>query len=312
MSGQVLFALCLFCLPVWPALTLGTQPFFQVSSPAKSPAARINELVQEGRWHDVAGLTQATVEANPKDSTAFYWLGTARLELHDAPAAVQAFRSAQKLGLDTTVLHEGLGLAYYNINQFFLFDKEMEATAKEDPKDFRPKYYLGLYYLTIRSDVPAALPLFDQATQLNPDDWKSLYQEGNCLEKLGRSSEARAYYIRSIESVAKHSQPFGWPYQGMARLLLETDPQTALGFARKAVEAEPEEYSNHLVLAKTYKRLNDLPAAIREARLASDHNATDASSRYLLFRLYRQAGDPRAADTELKIFQMLNAVYGTD
>jgi tetratricopeptide (TPR) repeat protein len=310
MSCQRLFVFGLLCAQAWLSRPLTAQSSFQLPGSGKPMVTPMEDLVQQGRWQEAAALAQATSQANPQDSTAFYWLGTARLQLHDPQGATKAFRSAQKLGMDTAVLHEGLGLAYYNINQFVLFEQQMETAAQEDPKDFRPKYYLGLYHLTIRSDVAAALPLFDEAIQLKPDDWKSLYQKGNCLEKLGKSLEAQPYYARSIASVASNHQPFGWPYQGMARLLLATDPQTALGFAQKAVEAEPHEYSNHLVLAKIYKRLNDPTEAIREARLAVRDNTTDAPSRYLLFRLYREAGDPQAADAELKVFETLNAVYG--
>jgi hypothetical protein len=38
----------------------------------------------------------------------------------------------------------------------------------------------------------------------------------------------------------------------MARLLLESDPHQALEFAARAVQAEPNEYSNHLIVAKVY------------------------------------------------------------
>jgi Flp pilus assembly protein TadD len=312
MNRRMCFVIWLCCASTLIAVSESSQTKPELSVSDGHSISLIEDLVRQKRWPEVAALAQTMTQAVPDSTTPFYWLGTARLQLHDSIGAVQALRSAQKRGLDNPLLHEELGLAYYDLNQFVLFEQEMEKAAQSDPKDFRPKYYLGLYHLTVRSDINGALAFLDQATQLKPDDWKSLYEEGNCFEKLGRSAEARQYYLRSITSVEGSGQPFGWPFQGMARLLLENDPHQALTFAQKAVEAEPNEYSNHLILAKVYQRLNNLPDAIREAREAVSKNQTDAPSRYCLFILYRQSGERISAQNELTAFQNLNAVYGPE
>ena len=138
--------------------------------------------------------------------------------------------------------------------------------------------------------------------QLRPDDPQSLYQKGDCLELLARAREARDDYTRAIALLEKQHEPFGWPYQGMARLLLEENPQQALGFARKAVEVEPHEYSHHLILAKVYERLGNLPEAIGEAQAASHEDPDSSAARYALVKLYQKAGDLQASKTELKGF----------
>ena len=109
----------------------------------------------------------------------------------------------------------------------------------------------------------------------------------------------------------KNKDPFGWPYQGMARLLLDEKPGVALDFAKKAVTLQPDEYSNHVILAKVYERLGNLPDAIREAEIASSRNPNDSTARYALYKLYREAGDPRAAQT-LKAFQEVKTLYDHD
>jgi len=272
----------------------------------------ILELVRQKRWKEVAELAQEVSLKNPDDPSHFYWLGIARLQLHDPVRAVQALRSAEKLGLNTALFHEGLGLAYYELNQYLLFEQQMERASELDPRDSRPLYYLGLYHVTIKSDVAIALNYFDRALRLRPDDAKSIYQKGNCLEKMGRPKEARESYTVAISLVEKGGEPLGWPFQGMARLLLEEDPREALHFAKKAVEVEPNEYSNHLLLAKVHERLGNLPEAIREAQVATTQNATSSRARYALFKLYRQAGDDQASETELKMFEKLKAVYGPE
>jgi Flp pilus assembly protein TadD len=155
------------------------------------------------------------------------------------------------------------------------------------------------------------LPLFEQATQLEPGDWKSLYQEGYCLEQLGKLGEARTRYDRAITLVEKSGESFGWPFQGIARLMLDDDPSAALDLARRAVSLEPNEPSNHLLLARVYERLGKLPEAVHEAQLAVAQNSTDAATRYALYKLYRASGDSRAAK-ELTTFNEITKLYGTN
>jgi tetratricopeptide (TPR) repeat protein len=282
----------------------------QVISPA-STYSQIDKLVREKKWTDVVALTGELRRKDPDNPVLPYWLGTSQLQLRQPVAAVQAFRSAERLGLNTALLHEGLGFAYYDLNQFALFEEQMKKASVSDPADSKPDYYLGFYRWTIRSDANGALEWFEKATLLAPEDWKSVYQSGNCLEQLGRLDDARARYASAISLLAKSGARFGWPYQGMARLLLDENPQGALDLAKKAVQLEPDEPSNHLVLAEVYARLGNLPDAIREAETATGKNPNDSKTHYALYKLYRQAGDPRAKD-ELKIFEQTKTLYDRD
>jgi Flp pilus assembly protein TadD len=270
------------------------------------------ELVRQKQWPQVAELAEKLSLQNLNDPGNYYWIGIARFQMHDSIAAVRALRTAEKLGMDTALLHEGLAFAYYDMNQFALFEQQMNKAAEQDPQDFKPRYYLGLYYLTIQSDAASSLKYLDEAAQLNPEDWKTAYQRGNALEQSGKPADARSSYQRAVEIMEKNQEQFGEPYQGIARLLLDHDPQAALPYATKAVEAGPGEASNHLVLAKVQDRLGDRAEALREARSAAALNPQDTNARYLLFKLYRQLGDKASAEAELKMFQTLKAVYGSD
>jgi Flp pilus assembly protein TadD len=270
------------------------------------------ELVRQKQWPQVAEVAEKLSQQNLNDPANYYWIGIARFQMHDSITAVRAFRAAEKLGMDTALLHEGLAFAYYDMNQFVLFEQQMNKAAGQDPQDFKPRYYLGLYYLTIQSDAASSLKYLDEAARLNPGDWKTAYQRGSALEQSGKPADARAAYEHAVEIMEKNREQFGEPYQAVARLLLEQDLQTALTYATKAVQAGPGEASNHLVLAKVQDRLGNRPEALREVRSAVTLSPEDTNARYLLFKLYRQSGDKAAAETELKKFQQLKAVYGSD
>jgi tetratricopeptide (TPR) repeat protein len=278
---------------------------------AGGPYADFPDLMRQKRWGEVAAKAEELKQRNPQDPRARYWLGISRLYLHEPVAAAQALRSAEKLGLNTALSHEGLGLAYYDLNQFVLFEEQMAKSAQLGPGDAKPHYYLGLYQLTIRSDTARALEQFEKAMELQPDDWKSVYQTGNCLDLLGKLDQAHERYARAATLIEKQGVPSAWPYRGMSHLLLDSDPQMALSFAQRAATLDPADYSNHLLLAKIYERLGNLSEAVREAKIAAEENPTGSTTRYTLYKLYRDVGDPQAAN-ELKLFQEIVAVYGPD
>jgi tetratricopeptide (TPR) repeat protein len=272
----------------------------------------MRELARQKRWKEAAEFAQDVTAKSPSDATAWYWLAVARLQLQEGLGAVQAFRSAEKLGLDTALLHEGLGLAYYDLDQFYLFEQQMGKASKQDPLDARPYFYLGRYREVVKGDFAGASELYKQAVRLGPDDVRSVFHLGNCLEQLGRRQQARESYAEAIRLAEKSNEAFAWPYQGMARLLLEENRLEALRWAQKAVEVEPKEYTNHVLLAKVLQQLGKLPEALREAQAAADLNPTSSTVRYTLFKLYREAGDPKGAQAELEMFQKLKTIYGQE
>jgi tetratricopeptide (TPR) repeat protein len=294
-----------------PARIEGLAQAFQ-SQPSAPREVLQKQTGELSRAQATAEFAQELIRKNPGNAMAHYWLGAARLRLHDPIGAVQAFRSAEKLGLDTAFLHEGLGLSYQLLNQYFLFVQQMEKAAKLDPSDYKPLYYLGWYYEAVPNDFPRALAFFDRAIQLKSDDASSIVHKGYCLERMGQLRAAREYYSTAIGLQEKGHRRDSWPYQGIARTLPEDDAKEALRFAQKAVEVEPDVASNHLVLAKIDQRLGKLPEAIREARAGVKLNPSSTTARYTLSMLYREAGDRKAAQAELEMFRKLMATYGPE
>lgn len=141
--------------------------------------------------------------------------------------------------MDTAPLRKILGLAYYSINQLMLFEMQMEKASNLDPLDYEPIYSLGRYRESALSDYAGALKMFERAVQLKPDHSKSVYYMGHCQEMLDLRKEAIDTFQTAIVLIEKNRESFSLPYQGIARLLLETDTPQALRFAKKAVELEP-------------------------------------------------------------------------
>ena len=288
-------------------LSLQASPFV---SDAENPMKRLEELVQQQQWEQAAQLTKELVQENSDNPVLHYWVGVVRWQQGDRIAAVQALRLAEQLGLDTALLHKTLGMVYYRMHQFSLFKHQMEQATAGDPKDHQPYYHLGRYFESVQNDFQRALEFFEKAIELSPDHTKSVYYKGYCLEILEREEEALRSYEAAIHLSEKHIERFSWPYQGMARLLLNKNIEQALGWAKKAVKLQPELDANHLVLAKIYERLEKVTEAMEELQEIVRLNPRHTAAHYMLFRLYKKLGQPEEAQAELSIFKKLKAVYG--
>jgi Tfp pilus assembly protein PilF len=130
------------------------------------------------------------------------------------------------------------------------------------------------------------------------------------LKELGRQTDAQNAFETAIKLEEGRGERFSLPYQGMAQSLLETDPNQALEFARKAIELEPNLESNHLAMAKVYERLGKLSEAEAELQTAIQLDPSDASARFVSFRVYTRLGKHQAAQAELEAFKKVNQLYG--
>ena len=270
----------------------------------------LDALIRQRQWKQVYRLADELSRSHPRDGLPRYYAGVAAFQLGEKVRAIQALREAEKLGLDTPFLHKALGLAYYDANQFLLFREQMERAIQLDRADHQAHFHLGRYYESVRNDFPAAIVYFDRALASRPGDPKSLYFKGYCLQVLGKAAAARQYFERAANAAADSGDRFSLPHQGLAKIINEADPDEALKWAHRAVELEPGEAENHVVLAQVYRRLERTAAAAtsleQAVRLAPDNDA----ARFMLYQTYRELGREQAAQAELAVFKELRKAYG--
>ena len=300
-----------------PAGVVGELPP-ELSAPLEGLLAAINQavtpagfsfLVEAGNWAELAKLASSRIAASPGDPNPHYWLGIAHSQ-GDLVKAVQAFRSAEKLGLATGALHKALGLTYYNLGQYALFTEQMEKAIAADPSDSGPYHYLGRHQERQLNNFPRALDYFEQALEREPNDLQSLYFKGYCLHVMGRHDEAVAAYERAIEHARSRRERFGWPHQKLAELRARDQPASAVEHGRRAVELEPGVAEHRLVLGKIYEQLGRLEESAEQREAASDLRPSDPAIPYVLMRLYRRLGRDEDAEEALKLHERLRQVYG--
>lgn len=271
----------------------------------------LQKLVQAQRWSDANLLADQIVASHPQNPRGYFWLGYVQLRQHDGLAAVRSLRRAQTLGLRDPQLSITLGLAYYAIHQFKLFEEQMQNAIEAAPLEAWPHYYLGLYDVAITENYADGMKHFREALSRVPDDFRVLSYHGFCQEVLGARELARKDYEAAIRLVEQRNARFSVPYQRMALLLADAEPDLALQFARKSVETENEVAGNHLILAKLYEEREKTAEAIHALKAAAQADPTLASPHYRLHRLFAKLGDQKAASEALAEFQSLSKLYGS-
>lgn len=289
-----------------------TGPLYSpVSTEASSDLVRLQKLLLASHWAEAAKLAEALTKSLPANPEPFYALGLARWRMGNPIESIRALRSAEKLGLNTDALHKLLGMAYYRVHQYGLFRLEMNRAIEVSPQDYEPYYFLGLHYISDVSNLGAALKFLNEAVARKPDNMKSIYYRGYCEEMLNRHGEAQADYARAIALLEASHDRFSLPYQGMASLLLRSNPVLAAHYAQEAVDLNPRLDTNHFTLSKAEEQLGQLSKAAAELQIAAKLNPTVSSYHYVLSRLYLRMHKSALAQSELRMFEKLSRVYGT-
>lgn len=271
------------------------------------PAAGENTLEQLVRQQDWGAALQAAdelISADSANANDYYLAGVARWQTGDKVGSIQAFRSAERLGLHTAYLHKALGLAYFDVNQFRLFKQQMDKALAFDANDPQPLFHLGRYQELVRNDFQSALGFFEEVLRRNPRHAEAHYFRGYCLENLHRAPEAMGAYREAAGMDLPEA------YHGLVRLLLDTDLDGALAWARRAVESEPGQAEGRFLMAQVLSRMKRPSAALQAVEhaisLAPDH----VEAHFLAHRIHRQLGNTAAAGRALATFKQLRAAYG--
>ncbi len=196
---------------------------------------RLEQLVRQQHWGSALRVADDLISADSVDANDYYLVGLARWQTGDKVGSIQAFRSAERLGLNTASLHKALGLAYFDVDQFRLFKQQMEKAIAIDANDPQPFFHLGRYQELVGNDCQSALGFFEEVLGRNPKHAESHYFRGYCRENLHRTPEAMAAYREAA------AMDLPKAFHGPVRLMQDTHLEAALAWARRAVKREPEQ-----------------------------------------------------------------------
>jgi Flp pilus assembly protein TadD len=271
---------------------------------------RLQTLVRERRWKEALPLAEEEVKRQPDDGSAFFTLGVILHNQRQLVQAHRALRRAEQLLPNGPEVHRLLGLNYYLLQQYRLFEEQMLTAKALKPDDSEFDYWLGRYHQMVTGDGEKAISFFNRAISVDISNYRALYNRGECNDGGGDIASAEKDYMAAIKLIRKRGVAESWPFQALANLCLRSDrSDQALMLANEAVAMETSVGENHFVLGKVLAQQGDTSGAVRELQRATQLDPTNASARYQLYRLYLKAGDHEAGEMELAAYRELVATY---
>ena len=191
------------------------------------------DYVLLGSYADASKWLARSVEENPKDPEAWYYLGRSRYNENRFEEAIQAFLRCLELEPRNVKAQSNLGLSYTGLNRIpeaqaaFLkaIDWQIDSPTKNvepyiglgdlliqqnrlqeavsylmqavqiAPRESRAREKLGSAYLNL-NDLPAAQEQLERAVALDPRNPSTHYLLGSVYRKQGQAEKAKAEFGR--------------------------------------------------------------------------------------------------------------------
>jgi non-specific serine/threonine protein kinase len=156
--------------------------------------------------------------------------------------AIEASRKAIDLGEGFADVHAARGLALSLDQQYDEAGRELEVALKLNPRLFEAHYFYGRVSRE-QGKLEKAAQLFEQASQVRPEDYQSLVFLAAAYSDLGRPSQADDARVRALNAIERHleSNPDDARalYMGGSMLIQLGDEERGLAWARRALDLDP-------------------------------------------------------------------------
>ena len=267
----------------------------------------LQTLIKSKRWDQAERVATRLLAGAPDNPEACFLAGIVQFRQARYDRAIPLLKKAQELGAEIPSLSKTLAICYFSSRQHRLFESQMEQAFLQTPTDPELSFFWGLHQTSVKDNPQAAVKAFDNALQHRPSYVQALYHRGRAFQKMGRKDKARKDFEASIALIEQtFFRGYSYPYQSMARLLLEDSPKGALRFARKSVEVQPRLKNTHILVGEIHWRLGQFKKAAEAFEDATYLDPEDSRLHYWLHLLYQRLGRKKASKMALVEFQRLN------
>jgi tetratricopeptide (TPR) repeat protein len=280
---------------------------------AHSSCDQFGKAVKAGQWELAAQSAQKLRDLYPKNGIGEFCQGYVELKRGRYIAAVRHFQAAVNRSPDVALAHLDLGLAFFALGQYKLFEEEMLWVIANKTNEALPYHYLGLYHSGNSVQFDRAAECFQEALNRNPSDFQSHYQLGKLLQAKGDLQGARASFETAEAKALSQGVAYGQASEGLAEISLRLGDATAgLRQAKMAVTRDPKSASARLLLGKLLVQRGETTNAIQELKASAALDPAYAAPHYWLSRAYQDMKLADAAKHELELFSRIKATYGNE
>ncbi len=185
----------------------------------------------------------ALAYAGIADCHAFMFLNFERAEIHRREADAASLK-ALELDPELAEAYVARGVALSVNERMSEAEKAFETALRINPRLFDACYYYARHRFQ-QGQPELALPLYEQASRLRPDDYQSPLLVAQIFDDLGRPEEARARRQRGVKLVEERldlvPDDVRALYMGANGLVALGEREKGLAWARRARDIEPDE-----------------------------------------------------------------------
>ena len=293
--------------------TCGAEALQKSQKPSKPQLKRrsrleiLQSLIKSRRWDQAERVVTRLLAGSPENPEAFFLAGMVQFRQARYDRAIPLLKKAQDLRSEIPGLAKTLAICYFSSRQHRLFESQMEHAFLQTPTDPELSFFWGLHQTSVNDNPQAAVKAFDNALKHRPNYVQALYHRGRAFQKMGRKNKAREDFEASIALIEQtFFRGYSYPYQSMARLLLEDSPKGALRFALKSVEVQPRLKNTHILVGEIHWRLGQFRKAAEAFEDATYLDPEDSRLHYWLHLLYQRLGKKKASKMALVEFQRLS------
>ncbi len=266
----------------------------------------MEDLIRIGKFEAAEGAIRAYIGEHPKSSWAWYALGYSLYGQRKIGESIRALAQSLQLNVRNADAHKLLGRNMIIIGRFDAARTEFEQGALFDPKSAEMPYNLGKL-CSIQDNWPDARRHFETAVRLDPEYMEAYDGLGLALESLGDDDGAIASYKKAITLNEARKATFASPYVNLSSLSNRTgNRDTALEYARKALEVNPKSDGALFQLAKAQEAKGDLASAAESLNQAISINSRTSSYFYVLGTVYRKLGKFDESKQAMESFRKLD------
>jgi Flp pilus assembly protein TadD len=280
---------------------------------AAAPSASLQRgllALQHGQLTEAREALEESSRTQPDNPYVWSSLAETYLRLDEPAKASAAAETAEKLGGKNPVIHQALGMFYFEFGQRLLQKQDFTQAAsvlgtalRTHPKDPQLVLALGVARYGQRRFDDAAIAFLD-VIQIDPAIeqpytflGKMLDQAGSQLEKIAKAFDAWA---------ARN------PNNAQAQLLLAkarlvNDPQDAKAesLLRRSISLDSSNWETHYELGVLFAAKRNYREAAAELARAGELDPKQPMPHYHLARVYDRLGEGARAKTERAVHQVL-------
>lgn len=256
----------------------------------------LGEIAFDQRDYSAAASAyRRATELDPARAEAFFGLGSTLLKQTQHKDAAQALEKAAALGHGDKQLYMDLGGAYEALQDFAKAAGAYEKYIALGPPDaWTAQLRLGVCRTSLK-DYPGAIAALTEAAKAQPRDLQVRLSLAKAYEESGQLENAESAYL----AMAEINPPEALSYNRQIFRIYDAANRfdRAVAPAKKIIELEPANETNHYYLGLTYfkdQKYEEAIAAFKQALAVKQdfpHAWFQIGSSYINMKKFREAAD---------------------